>query len=99
MVAQPPFSINELWSHEVETFLNSTSFFEASACASNLATQIGASAATTATSARSFAILSAVLSSVQPSAREADDGDPDSADHCSPQCWFAPRMNLHLFPP
>src|SRR5271167_1010646 len=70
MVAQPPFSINELWSHDVETFLNSTSFVAASACASNFATQTGVSAATTATSARSFAILSAVLPSVHPSAEK-----------------------------
>ena len=65
MVAQPPFSINERWSHDMESFLNSTSFVAASVCTSNFATQTGVSAATTATSARSYAIRSAVLPSVQ----------------------------------
>jgi hypothetical protein len=45
--------------------LNWASFLESRACASNFATQIGVSAATTANAARSFAILSAVLPSVE----------------------------------
>src|ERR1700745_861469 len=50
-----------------ETLLNSTNFAGASAWCWNFSTQIGASAATTAVSARWVAIFSAVLPSVHPS--------------------------------
>src|SRR4029077_19610610 len=66
-VAQPPFSMSERRSQDAETLLNATSFAAASVCCWNLSTQIGASAATTAVSARCVAIFSAVLPSVQPS--------------------------------
>src|SRR6476659_5866877 len=47
--------------------LNATSFAAESVCCWNFSTQIGVSAATTAVSARWFAIFSAVLPSVHPS--------------------------------
>ena len=64
-VAQPPFSIIDRRS-QADALLNSFNFAGASACCWNLSAQIGASTSTTATSARSFAICSAVLSSVHP---------------------------------
>src|SRR5260370_26530639 len=67
MVAQPPFSMSERRSQDEETLLNATSFAAASVCCWNLSTQIGASAAMTAVSARWVAIFSAVLPSVHPS--------------------------------
>src|SRR5271163_5317064 len=66
MVAQPPFSMTDRRFHD-ETLLNSTNFAGASAWCWNFSTQIGASAATTAASARWVAIFSAVLPSVHPS--------------------------------
>src|SRR5580693_259070 len=66
MVAQPPFSMSARRSQE-ETLLNATSLAAASVCCRNFSTQIGVSAATTAVSARWFAIFSAVLPSVHPS--------------------------------
>src|SRR5271157_4195316 len=66
MVAQPPFSMTARRSHE-EILLNATSLAAASVCCWNFSTQIGASTATTAVSARSVAIFSAVLPSVHPS--------------------------------
>src|SRR3954447_12664876 len=66
MVAQPPFSMSARRSQE-ETLLNATSLAAASVCCWNFSTQIGVSAATTAVSARWFAIFSAVLPSVHPS--------------------------------
>src|SRR6202045_2725072 len=66
MVAQPPFSMTARRFHD-ETLLNSTNFAGASAWFWNFSTQIGASTATTAVSARWFAIFSAVLPSVHPS--------------------------------
>src|SRR5205814_3343729 len=65
-VAQPPFSMNERRSPD-GALLNATSFAAASVCCWNFATQIGASTATTAVSARWVAIFSAVLPSVHPS--------------------------------
>src|SRR6476620_6897498 len=67
MVAQPPFSIRARRSQDEETLLNATSFAAESVCCWNFATQIGVRAATTAVSARWFAIFSAVLPSVHPS--------------------------------
>ena len=64
-VAQPPFSIINRRSHD-EALLNSVNFAGASACCWNLSTQIGANTSTTAVSARSFAIRSAVPPSVHP---------------------------------
>jgi hypothetical protein len=66
LVAQPPFSIIDRWSHE-DALVNSANFAGASTCSRNFSTQIGAKAATTAVSARSFASRSAVLPSVHPS--------------------------------
>src|SRR5205823_12706553 len=66
IVAQPPFSMKERRSQDENTLLNSASFAGASACCRNLSTQIGARAVTTAVCARSFAIRSAALPSVQP---------------------------------
>src|SRR5438876_3406845 len=66
MVAQPPFSMTDRRFHD-ETLLNSTNFAGASAWCWNFSTQIGASTATTAVSARWVAIFSAVLPSVHPS--------------------------------
>jgi hypothetical protein len=66
MVAQPPFSMTDRRFH-AETLLNSTNFADASAWCWNFSTQIGASTATTAVSARWVAIRSAVLPSVHPS--------------------------------
>ena len=64
-VAQPPSSMIDRRSHD-EALLNSVNFAGASACCWNLSTQIGASTSTTAVSARSFAIRSAVPPSVHP---------------------------------
>ena len=64
-VAQPPFSMISRRS-QVEAFLNSVNFAGASACAWNFSTQIGVSTSTTAASARSFAIRSAVPPSAHP---------------------------------
>src|SRR6266478_9532643 len=66
MVAQPPFSMTDRRFHD-ETLLNSTNFAGASAWCWSFSTQIGASTATTAVSARWVAIRSAVLPSVHPS--------------------------------
>src|SRR6202521_5185234 len=66
MVAQPPFSMTDRRFHD-ETLLNSTNFAGASAWCWNFSTQIGASTATTAVSARSVAMRSAVPPSVHPS--------------------------------
>jgi hypothetical protein len=66
MMAQPPFSIIERRSQD-GALLNATSFAAASVCCWNFSTQSGASAATTAVSARWVAIFSAVLPSVHPS--------------------------------
>src|ERR1700736_2413225 len=60
MVAQPPFSMTARRFHD-ETLLKSTNFAGASAWCWNFSTQIGASTATTAVSARWIAIRSAVL--------------------------------------
>src|SRR5437773_3659947 len=59
--------------------LNATSFAAASVCCWNFATQIGASTATTAASARWVAIFSAVLPSVHPS-----DENPTTANATAP---------------
>src|SRR3979411_590187 len=59
--------MSERRSQEEETLLNATSFAAESVCCWNFSTQIGASAATTAVSARWLAIFSAVLPSVHPS--------------------------------
>src|SRR6266478_755769 len=66
MVAQPPFSMTDHRFHD-ETLLNSTNFAGASAWCWNFSTQIGASTATTAVSARWVAMRSAVPPSVHPS--------------------------------
>src|SRR6266478_100082 len=79
MVAQPPFSMSERRSQDEETLLNATSFATASVCCWNFSTQIGASAATTAASARWVAIFSAVLPSVHPS-----DENPTTANTTAP---------------
>src|SRR5438094_1478105 len=65
VTAQPPFSISERWSQEA-AFLNSISFAVESLCCWNFSTQIGASTLTIALSARSAAMRSAVLPSIQP---------------------------------
>src|SRR5438876_1838450 len=78
MVAQPPFSMTDRRFHD-ETLLNSTNFAGASAWCWNFSTQIGASAATTAASARWVAICSAVLPSVHPS-----DENPTTANAIPP---------------
>src|SRR5271169_3504576 len=78
MVAQPPSSMTDRRFHD-ETLLNSTNFAGASAWCWNFATQIGASAATTAASARWVAIFSAVLPSVHPS-----DEKPTTANATAP---------------
>src|SRR5690348_4320280 len=59
--------------------LNATSFVAASVCCWNFSTQIGASTATTAVSARWLAIFSAVLPSVHPS-----DENPTTANATAP---------------
>ena len=69
VVAQPPFSMKDWRSQEVEIFLSSANVIAASARASNLATHTGVSASTTAASARSLAMRSAELPSVHPSAQ------------------------------
>src|SRR6201997_573572 len=79
MVAQPPFSMSERRSQDEETLLNATSFAAESVCCWNFSTQIGASTATTAVSARWVAIFSAVLPSVHPS-----DENPTSANATAP---------------
>jgi len=76
--AQPPFSIIERRSQD-GALLNATSFAAASVCCWNFSTQIGASAATTAVSARWLAIFSAVLPSVHPS-----DENPTTANATAP---------------
>src|ERR1700720_4808041 len=80
MVAQPPFSMRARRSQE-ETLLNATSLAAASVCCWNFSTQIGVSAATTAVSARWFAIFSAVLPSVPSERRKPYDRERNSADH------------------
>jgi hypothetical protein len=65
-VAQPPFSMSDRRSQD-KALLNATSFAAASVWRWNFSTQIGASTATTAVSARWVAIRSAVLPSVHPS--------------------------------
>src|SRR6266850_1003696 len=65
-VAQPPFSMSDRRSQD-KALLNATSFAAASVCCWNFSTQIGASTATTAVSARWVAIRSAALPSVHPS--------------------------------
>jgi hypothetical protein len=66
-------------SQDEETLLNATSFAAASVCCWNFSMQIGASAATTAVSARWVAIFSAVLPSVYPS-----DENPTAANATAP---------------
>jgi hypothetical protein len=66
MMAHPPFSIIDRRSQD-GALLNATSFAAASVCYWNFSTQIGASTATTAVSARWVAIFSAVLPSIHPS--------------------------------
>ena len=78
MVAQPPFSMTDRRFHD-ETLLNSTNFAGASAWCWNFSTQIGASTATTAVSARWVAIRSAVLPSVHPSDENPTEMDRDRA--------------------
>src|SRR5271167_2795942 len=78
MVAQPPSSMTDRRFHD-ETLLNSTNFAGASAWCWNFSTQIGASAATTAASARWVAIFSAALPSVHPS-----DENPTTANATAP---------------
>src|SRR5271155_4607771 len=78
MVAQPPSSMTDRRFHD-DTLLNSTNFAGASAWCWNFSTQIGASAATTAASARWVAIFSAVLPSVHPS-----DENPTAANATAP---------------
>ena len=75
--------------------LNATSFAAESVCCWNLSTQIGASAATTAVSARWLANFSAVLPIVHPS-----DENPTTANAPAPTTaphnrWFHPGMDLH----
>ena len=82
-VAQPPFSIIDRRSHH-EALPNSFNFAGASACCWNLSAQIGASTSTTAVSARSFAIFSAVLSSVHPKS-EKPSTDITAAAMTAPQ--------------
>src|SRR5580704_2830178 len=79
IVAQPPFSMRARRSQDEETLLNATSFAAESVCCWNFSTQIGASAATTAVSARWLAIFSAVLPSVHPS-----DENPTTANATAP---------------
>src|SRR5438552_5987850 len=95
MVAQPPFSMSARRSQE-ETLLNATSLAAASVCCWNFSTQIGVSAATTAVSARWFAIFSAVLPSVHPS-----DENPTTVNATAPTtaphtAGFTPGMDLHF---
>jgi hypothetical protein len=94
MVAQPPFSMTDRRFHD-ETLLNSTNFAGASAWCWNFSTQIGASTATTAVSARWVAIRSAVLPSVHPS-----DENPTTATQqrrpLHPIPLVSLRVDLHL---
>ena len=78
IVAQPPFSMIAPRSRDVGTLPNAASFAGASACCWNFSTQIGASAATTAVAARSFAIRSAVPAESPSELREADHPPPGS---------------------
>lgn len=64
-VAQPPFSTNSLCCH-AEVVWSSVSFVLASGCCMNRSTQIGIRRGTTAASARSLAIRSAVLPTTHP---------------------------------
>jgi len=82
-VAQPPFSMIDRRS-QADALLNSFNFAGASACCWNLSAQIGASTSTTAVSARSFAICSAVLSSVHPKS-EKPSIDMTAAPSTAPQ--------------
>jgi hypothetical protein len=82
-VAQPPFSIIDRRS-QADALPNSFNFAGASACCWNLSAQIGASTSTTAVSARSFAIFSAVLSSVHPKS-EKPSTDITAAAMTAPQ--------------
>src|SRR5215469_12198866 len=82
-VAQPPFSMISRRS-QVEAFLNSVNFAGASACAWNFSTQIGVSTSTTAASARSFAICSAVPPRVHPKT-EKPSTDMPAAPTTAPQ--------------
>jgi hypothetical protein len=82
-VAQPPFSIIDRRS-QADALPNSFNFAGASACCWNLSAQIGASTSTTAVSARSFAIFSAVLSSVHPKS-EKPSTDITAAPMTAPQ--------------
>src|SRR5438445_8149840 len=109
MVAQPPFSMSERRSQDEETWLNATSFAAASVCCWNFSTQIGASAATTAASARWVAIFSAVLPSVHPSCENpmtANATAPTNAPHTagftpgwifisSPWLWESELLLFH----
>src|SRR5712671_7659232 len=71
--------MSERRSQDEVTLLNATSFAAASVCCWNFSTQIGDSTATTAASARWFAIFSAVLPSVHPS-----DENPTTANATAP---------------
>src|SRR5262244_3065331 len=82
-VAQPPFSMISRRS-QVEALPNSVNFAAASACALNFSTQIGVSTSTTAASARSIAILSAVPPSVHPKT-EKPSTDMPAAPITAPQ--------------
>ena len=82
-VAQPPFSMISRRS-QVEALPNSVNFAGASACAWNFSTQIGVSTSTTAASARSFAIRSAVPPSVHPKT-EKPSTDMPAAPITAPQ--------------
>src|ERR1700719_4443246 len=74
--------------------LNATSFAAESVCCWNFSTQIGASAATTAVSARWLAILRGAAECPS-KRRKPDNRERNSADHCTPYRWFHPGMNLH----
>jgi hypothetical protein len=66
IVAHPPFSMNVSRSQAKLIFFNSVRFADAFAAWRNWSTQIGARAASTAVSARSFATFSTELPSVHP---------------------------------
>jgi hypothetical protein len=94
-IAQPPFSMSERRSQD-GPLLNATSLAAASGCCWNLSTQIGASTATTAVSARWVAIFSAVLPSVHPSEENPTTVNataPTTAPHTA---GFTPGMDLHF---
>src|ERR1700730_6038706 len=97
MVVQPPFSMTDRRFHD-EILLNSTNFAGASAWCWNFSTQIGASTATTAVSARWVAIRSAVLPRGPSERREPHDRQYNSAGHCTPYRWFHSGMDFRFRP-